>query len=122
MSMLSVYLCYMVFQFFSHKHLYGDHDHCPELTEMVPYSEVMAKRLRIQGRSVHPALSSLPPGNGTMGHLTIDVGSLGVDWKEDDDDDEEDKPQMGLITAITLLGIVTVVCRHLILLIDLVAC
>jgi len=98
-SVLSVYLCYLIFQLASHKTLYDEHNSA--IADTVRYTGVMAKRLRISGRSLHHA-SSPPPH-----WQSNDVGSLEAGPKEDDD---ETPPLMGMSTTIALLGIVTVVC------------
>jgi Ca2+/H+ antiporter len=93
-----VYLCYLVFQLFSHKNLYQDD--ASIVQPSVPYpSNVakMTKRLHLSG----PPASSSPPPDPVHG----DVGSMEAGLEE------EEKPEMCLQTTITLLIIVTVVCR-----------
>lgn len=93
-----VYLCYLVFQLFSHKNLYQDD--ASVVQQSVAYPANVAKRLHIRGP---PASSSPPPVMDPAlgdGH-SLEAGSEG----------EEEKPEMCLQTTITLLIIVTVVCR-----------
>ncbi|KAH9960873.1 Sodium/calcium exchanger protein-domain-containing protein [Russula dissimulans] len=102
-SILPVYLCYLVFQLVSHKNLYEDNH--SSIPETVQYSDVMAKRLHIQNRNVHPASSSPPPGNDAMGHQTME---LEAGPKEGHGVNEEDKPEMNITTTVALLVVITV--------------
>jgi Ca2+:H+ antiporter len=85
-----VYLCYLVFQLFSHKNLY-DHHHS-DVQQSTAYPSNVAKRLRI------PASSSPPPTGANAPSL------------EAGPDEEEEQPQMSLQTTIGLLVVITVVC------------
>jgi Ca2+:H+ antiporter len=92
-----VYLCYLVFQLFSHKNLYEDHG--ADVPESVAYpSNVakMAKRLHMAGP---PASRSPLPTDPS-----VEAGP----------EEEGEKPEMCLQTTIGLLLTVTVVCQWLI--------
>jgi len=100
--LLFIYLCYLVFQLVSHKNLYEDNH--SSIPETVQYNDVMAKRLHIQNRNVHPASGSPRPSNDAMGHQTME---LEAGPKEGDGVDEE-KPEMNITTTVALLAVVTV--------------
>jgi Ca2+:H+ antiporter len=95
-----VYLCYLVFQLFSHKNIYDD-DHS-DVQQSVHYSSKMAKRLHIHEP---PASSSPPPIDGAM-HPAQQDASL-----EAGPEEEAEGPEMCLQMTISLLAVVTVVCR-----------
>jgi Ca2+/H+ antiporter len=86
-----VYLCYLVFQLFSHKNLY-DYDHS-DVQQSVQYSY---KRLHFFRHKMTPA--------------DWDVCSLEAGSEKG----QEEKPEMGLWMAISLHVILTAVCRQLI--------
>ncbi|KAH9003009.1 calcium/proton exchanger [Lactarius hatsudake] len=95
----SVYLCYLVFQLFSHKNLYED-DH-PNVQKSVKYTPRLAKKLRVTYRkgdegaiSSGPVPSSPPPHDAEAGLA---------------EEEEEEKPQMSSQMAIALLVVVTVI-------------
>ncbi|KAH9994793.1 Sodium/calcium exchanger protein-domain-containing protein [Russula vinacea] len=92
-----VYLCYLVFQLFSHKNIYDD-DHS-DVQQSVHYSSKMAKRLHIHEP---PASSSPPPIDGAM-HPAQQDASL-----EAGPEEEAEGPEMCLQMTISLLAVVTV--------------
>jgi Ca2+:H+ antiporter len=96
-----VYLCYLVFQLFSHKNLYQDDSSVVQQSVAYPSNVAkMAKRLHIPGPPA--SRSPLPVTDPAHGDVrSLEAGSEG----------EEEKPEMCLKTTITLLAIVTVVCR-----------
>ncbi|SRR5712671_5016920 len=101
-----VYLCYLVFQLFSHKNLYAD-DHS-DVQESVAYPAKLAKRLHINQRR-NSAASPPRPSNDAIdpGSSQRDVRSLEAGPEEDD----AEVPQMGIQTTIALLAVITVVCQ-----------
>jgi Ca2+:H+ antiporter len=107
-STFPVYLCYLVFQLFSHKNIYDD-DHA-DVQQSVQYPPRIAKRLHIYGSA--PSSSSPPPIDGMMVTAQPDV-SLETGW---DSEEEVEIPQIHLQTAIALHVILTAVCRRLIFL------
>ncbi|KAH9014308.1 calcium/proton exchanger [Lactarius pseudohatsudake] len=97
--LLFIYLCYLVFQLFSHKNLYED-DH-PNVQKSVKYTPRLAKKLRVTYRkgdegaiSSGPVPSSPPPHDAEAGLA---------------EEEEEEKPQMSSQMAIALLVVVTVI-------------
>ena len=102
-----VYLCYLVFQLFSHKNLYDDRHEDVHFTE---YPSNVAKKLHIPGRKTPPAPSPPPPTDGVIDPAQRDAGSLEAGLEKED---EVEEPEMSLQTTIILLVIVTVVCRWL---------
>jgi Ca2+:H+ antiporter len=85
-----VYLCYLVFQLFSHKNLYDDGH--SDVQRSTNYPDNVAKRLRLPAsRSPLPADVEARSEAGTV--------------------EEEEKPQMSIRMTIALLLVVTVVCR-----------
>ncbi|KAH8994976.1 calcium/proton exchanger [Lactarius akahatsu] len=97
--LLFIYLCYLVFQLFSHKNLYED-DH-PNVQKSVKYTPHLAKKLRVTYRkgdegaiSSGPVPSSPPPHDAEAGLA---------------EEEEEEKPQMSSQMAIALLVVVTVI-------------
>ncbi|KAH9068439.1 calcium/proton exchanger [Lactarius deliciosus] len=95
----AIYLCYLVFQLFSHKNLYED-DH-PNVQKSVKYTPHLAKKLRVTYRkgdegaiSSGPVPSSPPPHDAEAGLA---------------EEEEEEKPQMSSQMAIALLVVVTVI-------------
>jgi Ca2+:H+ antiporter len=101
-----VYLCYLVFQLFSHKNLYDDRH--TDVQQSVEYPSSITKRFHIPGRRIPPAPSSPPPADGVMDPAQRDTRSLEAGLEEED---EVEEPQMSLRTTIALLIVVTVVCR-----------
>ncbi|KAI9439942.1 calcium/proton exchanger [Lactarius indigo] len=96
--LLFIYLCYLVFQLFSHKNLYED-DH-PNVQKSVKYTAALARKLRVTYRkgdegaiSSGPVPSSPPPND-------VEVGSM--------EEEEEEIPKMSSKIAIVLLVLVTV--------------
>jgi len=99
--LLFIYLCYLVFQLFSHKNLYND-DH--KDVQNVEYPDNVAKKLHITGRKSPPASGSLPP-TGVTDSPQQDLHSLEAGSKKEE---ETEEPEMGLNTTIILLIVVTV--------------
>ena len=97
-----VYLCYLVFQLFSHKNIYDDHH--SDVQQSVQYSPRIAKRLRIRGRPP-PSISA----DGVMNPAQRDASLEAGPWEE-----EVDAPEIHLPTAIALHIILTAVCPWLI--------
>lgn len=119
---LLVYLCYLVFQLFSHKNLYEDHHSDVPLS--VKYNPAVGEKfqrglpkglLRHRKSNVanHPAPS--PPRQSTEIQDTEnpqqDTGLVEAGPIE-----EDESPQMDIRTTVVLLIVVTVVCRSLTLL------
>jgi Ca2+:H+ antiporter len=115
---LLVYVCYLVFQLFSHKNLYDDHH--ASIPESVAYGPKIAKKLHIKQ---NPAPTSLPEPNPASGSplkpneatdaeksAPQNLGTVEAGPNEEAKE-EEDKPQMDVRTTIALLVAVTVVCR-----------
>jgi len=102
--LLFIYLCYLVFQLFSHKNLYAD-DHS-DVQESVAYPPRLAKRLHINQRR-NSAASPHRPSNDAIdpGSSQRDVRSVEAGTEEDD----AEVPQMGIQTTIALLAVITVV-------------
>ncbi|KAI0254958.1 calcium/proton exchanger [Lactifluus subvellereus] len=118
--LLFIYLCYLVFQLFSHKNLYED-DH-PESGKQktIQYrDEKLVRMLHISPPKAGPASSSPPAVNEpTVGEeIPPDVRFVEAGSKEDQKtgltEDQEEKPQMsvpmtiGLLVAITVLVAIT---------------
>ena len=99
-----VYLCYLVFQLFSHKNLY-DFRHAD--VQSVAYPSIVAKRLHISERRIPLASSSHLPTDGVMDAQLGARSSEAALGKEE----EIEEPEMGLQTSIILLIVVTTVCR-----------
>ena len=97
-----VYLCYLVFQLFTHKNLYDD-DHS-DVQQSVCYPSKIVKRLHIR----EPPASSLPPPTDGAMHPAQWDALLEAGWEE-----EEEEPKIHRATAIALHVILTVVCRRL---------
>ncbi|KAN0126363.1 calcium/proton exchanger [Russula decolorans] len=104
--LLFIYLCYIVFQLFSHKHLYDDSH--TDVQQSVLYPSNVAKRLHslnISERKIPPASGWLPPTDGTMDPDQRDARSLEEGFEEEE---EIEEPKMSLKTGIILLIVVTV--------------
>ncbi|KAH9063878.1 calcium/proton exchanger [Lactarius vividus] len=96
--LLFIYLCYLVFQLFSHKNLYED-DH-PNVQKSVKYTPHLAKKLHVTYRKGDEgAISSGPVPSSPPPH---DVEACSAE------EEEEEKPQMSSQMAIALLVFVTV--------------
>jgi Ca2+:H+ antiporter len=104
-----VYLCYLVFQLFSHKNLYDDHH--SDVQQSTAYPSNVAKRLHIHERKMPPAPSPPSPTDGVMDPDHRDARSLEAGLEEEE---EMEEPAMSMQTTIVLLIVVTVVCRYLI--------
>jgi Ca2+:H+ antiporter len=100
-----VYLCYLVFQLFSHKDLYAD-DHS-DVQESVPYNAKLTKRLHIAASPPRPSNDAIDPGSSQRDLRSVEAGP---------EEDDAEAPQMGLQTTIALLAVITVVCQWPILL------
>jgi len=98
-----VYLCYLVFQLFSHKNLYDDNQ--SDVQQSVVYPANVAKTLHISKRWIHPASSPPLPTDVAMDPAQRDARSMEAGPEEDVD---AEKPEMGIQTTIALLVIVTV--------------
>jgi len=111
--LLFIYVCYLVFQLFSHKNLYEDHHgsvqqsvhYHPDIAKKFPFHR-KASAARLQP---NPAPSPPPqPNDATDAENTRrDVRS--VEAGPIEEDEEEEKPQMDLRTTIALLVFITVV-------------
>jgi Ca2+:H+ antiporter len=101
-----VYLCYLVFQLFSHKNLYTDNH--GDVQETIAYTPKLAKRLHINPRR-NSAASPPRPSNDAIdpGSSQRDVRSVEAGLEEDD----AEEPQMSIQTTIALLAVITVVCQ-----------
>jgi Ca2+:H+ antiporter len=101
-----VYLCYLVFQLFSHKDLYAD-DHS-DVQESVPYNAKLTKRLHINQRRnsaaspPRPSNDAIDPGSSQRDLRSVEAGP---------EEDDAEAPQMGLQTTVALLAVITVVCQ-----------
>ena len=102
-----VYLCYIVFQLFSHTNLYDDNH--TDVQQSAAYPSNVAKSLYNSGK-IPPAWSS-PPPTGEMDPNQRDARSLEAGLEEEE---EEERPLMGRQTILILLIVVTVVSRLLI--------
>ncbi|KAI0266297.1 hypothetical protein BGY98DRAFT_1191472 [Russula aff. rugulosa BPL654] len=87
--LLFIYLCYIVFQLFSHPYLYDDRR--TGVQRSVEHPSDVAKKLHISKRRIPPA------SDGTR----VVGGGL-------EEEEEVEKPEMGLQTAIILLVVVAV--------------
>ncbi|KAF8486048.1 calcium/proton exchanger [Russula ochroleuca] len=96
--LLFIYLCYLVFQLFSHKNIYDDQH--SDVQQSVRYPPKIVKRLHIN--ELPPASSSPPPVDGVMNPAQPDA-SLEAGLEEG-----VERPQMCLQTTIVLLAVVTV--------------
>jgi len=111
--LLFIYLCYLVFQLFSHKNLYDESD----IQKSVAYPSNVAKRLHARtsieqktppasiGRKTPPASSSPPPTDVVIDPAQRDAHTLEAGLEEEE---EVEKPEMGMNTTIILLIVVTV--------------
>jgi Ca2+:H+ antiporter len=106
-----VYLCYLIFQLFSHKNIYDDHH--LDVQPSVAYHPDVARRLRFRRKNPAPS-SPLQSNDATDAEdpqrdvRSVEAGPI--------EEDEEEVPQMSIRTTIALLVVVTVVCRWSILL------
>ena len=101
-----VYLCYLVFQLFSHKNLYEDDGADVQKSVAYPSNVAkMAKRLHMP----EPPASRSPIPTDVTDPAQRDVRSV-----EAGSEEEGEKPEMCLQTTIGLLVTVTVVCQWLI--------
>ncbi|KAF8501612.1 calcium/proton exchanger [Russula emetica] len=101
--LLFIYLCYLVFQLFSHKNLYDDHH--SDVQQSVAYPSNVAKRLHITERRIPPASSSPPPTVGVIDPDQRGARSLEAGLEEEG---ETEELKMGMQTTIVLLIVVTV--------------
>jgi len=102
--LLFIYLCYLVFQLFSHKNLYDDQH--PDVQQSVAYPSNVAKMLHIsEKKKKPPASSSPPPTDGVIDPDQQDARSLEAGLVGEE---EIEEPEMGLQTTIILLIVVTV--------------
>ena len=99
-----VYLCYLVFQLFSHKNLYDDHG--SDVQQSVAYPTNVAKVAKRLHISNPPASRSPPPTDPVTDPAQRDAHSV-----EAGPEEEVEKPEMCLQTTIGLLVVVTVVCQ-----------
>ncbi|KAN0103667.1 Sodium/calcium exchanger domain containing protein [Russula decolorans] len=97
-----IYLCFLVFQLFSHKNLF-DNRHT-DGQQPIAYPSNLAKRLHISERRIPPASSSPPPTDGVMDPDQRDARSL----EEGLEEGEIEESEMGLLTTIILLFVITV--------------
>ncbi|KAI9439938.1 calcium/proton exchanger [Lactarius indigo] len=95
--LLFIYLCYLVFQLFSHKNLYED-DH-PNVQKSVKYTDTLARKLHVTYRKGDEGAISSGPVPGSPPPNDVEVGPA---------EEEEEKPQMSSQMAIVLLVFVTV--------------
>ncbi|KAI0264387.1 calcium/proton exchanger [Gloeopeniophorella convolvens] len=115
--LLFIYLCYLVFQLFSHKNLYED-DH-PNVVKSVRYTPTIAHKLHIsspamrkekpaEGATPNPAFNSpLPPTDALNGdEAPRDAGETEAGLMEEEE--EVEQPQMSVPMTIGLLAFVTV--------------
>jgi len=103
--LLFIYLCYLVFQLFSHKNLYDDNH--GDVQQSVAYPSNVAKRLHIsEKRKIPPASSSPPPIDGVMDPDRQDARSL--EAGSEGEGEIEEQPKMGMQTTVILLIVVTV--------------
>jgi Ca2+:H+ antiporter len=101
-----VYLCYLWFQLVSHKNLYDD---SKSDVQSVGYPSSIGERYHVSERTIPPDLSSLRPADDVLYTAQRDTYSLEAGPGEKDDEVEE--PEMVLRTTISLIVIVTLVCR-----------
>ena len=97
--MIPVYLCYLVFQLFSHKQLYEDDS--SDIAKSTRYAPSV--NIRIFSREKAPSDTVVP--NGTTGQDEEQGGTL----PEKKEKEEEEQPSMSLPLTIGLLVVVTVV-------------
>ena len=103
-----VYLCYLVFQFFSHKLLYKDDG--ADVQQSVEYPSNVAKKHHINMSSA-PRLQTDHEMDPTQRDArSVEAGS---------EEEEKEKPKMRLQMIFWLLVFVTVVCQCLIFLVAL---
>ncbi|KAI9461600.1 calcium/proton exchanger [Lactarius psammicola] len=100
--LLFIYLCYLVFQLFSHKNLYED-DH-PNVQKSVKYTPNLARKLRVTYRKRDEGAISSGPASSSPPPHDVEAGLM-----EEEEEEEEEKPQMSSKMAIALLIVVTVV-------------
>jgi len=98
--LLFIYVCYLVFQLFSHKNLYEvDHG---SVQQSVQYHPDIAKKFPFHRKAsaarLHPNPAPSPPPQPN----DAEAGPI-------EEDEEEETPQMDLRTTIALLVVVTVV-------------
>ena len=104
-----VYLCYLVFQLFSHKNLYEDDGKDVQKSVAYPSNVAkMAKRLHM------PELPEPPASRSPIPTDVTDPAQRDARSVEAGSEEEEEKPEMCLQTTIGLLVTVTVVCQWLI--------
>ena len=118
---LLVYLCYLVFQLFSHKNLYGDRH--TDVQQSIKYDSKVGEKLqRGKGILLHrktipaptpaPAPAPSPPRQSTEMPDAEDArGNIGTVEAGPIEEDEDESPQMDIRTTIALLIAVTVVRR-----------
>ncbi|KAF8503534.1 calcium/proton exchanger [Russula emetica] len=97
------YLCYLIFQLFSHKNIYDDSH--PDVQQSAAYPFNVAKRLNIPERKIPPTSSSPPPTVSMMDPDQRGARSLEAGLEEEG---EIEELKMGLQTTIVLLIVVTV--------------
>ncbi|KAI0303725.1 calcium/proton exchanger [Multifurca ochricompacta] len=99
-----VYLCYLVFQLFSHKNLFED-DH-PNVQKSVEYTPALARKLHIHNRKTEKSdvgiINSDPASSPPPNPDAPDVEAISME-------DENEKPKMSLSMTMGLLVVVTVV-------------
>lgn len=101
-----VYLCYLVFQLFSHKNLYEDDGKDVQKSVAYPSNVAkMAKRLHM------PELPEPPASRSPIPTDVTDPAQRDARSVEAGSEEEEEKPEMCLQTTIGLLVTVTVVCQ-----------
>jgi Ca2+:H+ antiporter len=101
-SMFPVYVCYLVFQLFSHKNLYEvGHG---SVQQSVQYHPDIAKKFPFHRKASAARLQSNPAPSPPPQPNDAEAGPI---------EEEEETPQMDIRTTIALLVVVTVVCRHL---------
>lgn len=99
--LLFIYLCYLIFQLFSHKNLYED-DH-PNVLKSVEYTPHLARKLHVTYRKAEKSKEgAVDSGPASSPPPTDDVEAALMEG-------EEEKPQMSSKIAIVLLVVVTVV-------------
>jgi Ca2+:H+ antiporter len=112
---LLVYLCYLVFQLFSHKNLYGDRH--TDVQQSIRYDSKVGEKLqRGKGILLHrksiPAPAPSPPRQSTEVPVAEDTRrDIGPVEAGPIEEDEDESPQMDIRTTVVLLIAVTVVCR-----------
>jgi Ca2+:H+ antiporter len=106
-SISLVYLCYLVFQLFSHKNLYDDHH--SDVQQSVQYTPRLAKMLHIN-RSQNPPPTPHPQSDDSMDSVNAQRDVCSVEKGTMEEDDIE-VPRMGIRTAMVLFAVVTVVRR-----------